>query len=732
MQYSRIFLLAAYLLFLRMPVIAQNSWQQQVNHHIEAVLDPEEKSIHAQQVIHYFNNSRDTLRFIYLHIWPNAYKNDHTAYSEQLLRNNRLDFYFSKETERGYINRLQFSANNEVLEWQEDSIHQDYGKLLLKEPLLPNRSIEILNSFHIRLPKLFSRSGYKENFFAVTQWFPKPAVYDEKGWHPLPYLDKDEFHNEVGDYEVIISVPQEYKISATGKRLPVSSSVFLKKGYRAEQFSIKNATDFAWFASPDFIISGDSVQLASHKTIWPEAAVQKKNEARWEGSLSQLKRRFLSPSNMSGDYPGNYGIDSSIRRKVRPVFVFSNRSSDKYYYLGIGPAIGYNHYDGLQAGLFIHNYQLPLSRFRFFVSPLYGTNSRNWGGAAHMSYHWLDNKLDSDTTRKNEWILGVNFFRFTMNDFNVGSTNLKFDVIKLAPYLKFSIGNRSPLSQQEQFIQLSSYIFREQMLDSRLIIDGTDTSILDQTIPQNRTLQQLRFYHANNRILYPYDVETRAEISNSFSRLTVTAHYFLNYARPDGTGIMIRFFGGKFIHLGSLTLDKELQNYRYHLNLTGANGWEDYTYSNYFVGRNEFSGWKSQQLMIRDGGFKVRTDLLSSKIGRSDNWLTALNMTADIPSSINPLSKLPVPIPLKLFLDVGTYAEAWEAEDESARFLMDAGLQLSLFRNLLNLYIPVVNSRVFRDYHRSVLGEKKFWKTISFSIDIQNISAKKWLLKQAP
>ena len=64
--------------------------------------------------------------------------------------------------------------------------------------------------------------------------------------------------------------------------------------------------------------------------------------------------------------------------------------------------------------------------------------------------------------------------------------------------------------------------------------------------------------------------------------------------------------------------------------------------------------------MIRDGGFKVRTDLFADKVGKTDDWLAAINLSTTIPSAINPLSILPVKIPLKVFLDIGTYAEAWK------------------------------------------------------------------------
>ena len=79
-----------------------------------------------------------------------------------------------------------------------------------------------------------------------------------------------------------------------------------------------------------------------------------------------------------------------------------------------------------------------------------------------------------------------------------------------------------------------------------------------------------------------------------------------------------------------------------------------------------------------------------------------------------------------IYIDIGTYAGAWENNSATGKFLYDAGLQLSLFNNILNIYIPLLYSKVYRDYFNSTIVENRFWKNISFSIDIQNFRFSKF------
>ncbi|HXB44228.1 MAG TPA: hypothetical protein VNV85_09245, partial [Puia sp.] len=82
---------------------------------------------------------------------------------------------------------------------------------------------------------------------------------------------------------------------------------------------------------------------------------------------------------------------------------------------------------------------------------------------------------------------------------------------------------------------------------------------------------------------------------------------------------------------------------------------------------------------------------------------------------------IPKKIPLKLFFDLGTYAYVWGSNPQTSKFLYIGGLQLSLLKNIINIYAPLVYSSDFSSNLKTVPELNTFWKKISFSIDIQNI-----------
>ena len=193
----------------------KNYFQQEVNYEIDVSLNDDKHTLSAYEKIKYKNNSPDELSFLWFHIWPNAYKDDSTAYAKQAGPNSR--FAKSDSSERGFIDSLDFKVNGIKIDWSYHPEWIDVVKLNLTTPLKPAETITIETPFFVKLPgEVFSRLGHTGKHYEITQWYPKPAVYDKKGWHPMPYLNQGEFYSEFGAFDVKITLPKDYKLMATG------------------------------------------------------------------------------------------------------------------------------------------------------------------------------------------------------------------------------------------------------------------------------------------------------------------------------------------------------------------------------------------------------------------------------------------------------------------------------------------------------------------------------------
>jgi hypothetical protein len=876
-------------------------WQQQVNYTIDVRLDEKQKTLDGFVSIEYFNFSPDTLNFIWFHLWQNAYKNDQSAFSEQLLENNRTDFYFSELEKKGFINQLDFKIDDQKTSFTNHPQHQDIIKLNLPKPIFPGQTIKIQTPFHVKLPYNFSRGGYMDSAFQITQWYPKPAVYDKYGWHEMPYLDQGEFYSEFGNFEVNISIQKDFKVAATG----VLQNETTIGEIKTLQYKQDNIHDFAWFADKSFIVEHDTMEL-NKKKIDVYAYHYPRKIFTTLNTLDLIKNAIRTKSNWIGNYPYDivsvvesigdggggmeyptitlidqvnskksldnlinhevghnwfYGILASNERdypwmdegmnsyydkryeqlyypevknnagrfltnripknientiteavckiksdqpittksadftelnyamiayikaalwmqwleeslgkttfdeimkayfdkwkfkhpypedfksiaesvsqkdlsiyfdvlnkkgsfypkqnkslKIAPFFSF--KDADKKQLISILPIAGINKYDKLMPGLMIHNYNLPTSKIQFLLMPMVSLTSKKINGLSRISY---DNYLTGNGEKIQ---LALTFEKFSNNKFTPEGSNTHFFTFeKFVPSIKYVFRKTHPRSKANAFIQWKSFFIKETILnfyrDTILDVDVI-------TYPnRKRTLHQLQLVYQQNRKLYPYSWNINVETGDGFLKLGATGNYYFNYVKEGG--LNIRFFAGKFLYTKSKTNLLQFQTERYHLNMSGANGYEDYTYSNYFAGRNEFEGFLNQQMMIKDGAFKIRTDLLSSKIGKTDDWLTAININTSIPKKINPLELLPIKIPLKLFADIGTYGVAWQKKPPTEKILFNAGIQFSLFKEIVQIYLPLVYSKSFKDYVNSTIPEKKLLKTISFSIDIQKISFK--------
>lgn len=251
----RIVCLPLLLLLFTSTVIAQR-FQQQVDYNISASLDTAQKALTGQMTMTYHNNSNTPLDEIQLHLWTNAYKNKGSFFDLQNLASNNSKFYWANEDEMGGYDSIQYSQEGLSLSWTHPRDNPEYVSISLNTPVQPGEKTEIQIQFKQKIQYIYSRGGWAPHFFALTQWFPKAAVYDDEGWHLFPYLEMGEYYSEFGNYTVKIDVPKTYKIGATGVMIDsmVTDGNRLQKTFQAEK-----VLDFAWF-------TGDQM-ISDHRTM---------------------------------------------------------------------------------------------------------------------------------------------------------------------------------------------------------------------------------------------------------------------------------------------------------------------------------------------------------------------------------------------------------------------------------------------------------------------------------
>lgn len=307
---------------------SQSYFQQEVNYRIDVKLDDSLHFLYAFEEIEYINNSPDKLSFIYFHLWPNAYENNETALAKQKFEFGRKIKLFRVEEQRGFIDSLNFMVNGKKVNWEFDPEYIDICKIILNEDLAHGESIIISTPFRVKIPKgNTSRLGHIDQEYAITQWYPKPAVYDNRGWHQMPYLNMGEFYSEFGSFDVSITLPRNYIVAATGNLQDKSEFEFLNqkaketaliedfdqkdrdfqpsdKELKTVRFTENKVHDFAWFADKRFHVLKDEVELPNSKrkvTTW--SFFPNRNANLWTNANEYINDAVYYYSLWYGDYP---------------------------------------------------------------------------------------------------------------------------------------------------------------------------------------------------------------------------------------------------------------------------------------------------------------------------------------------------------------------------------------------------------------------------------------------
>ncbi|MFT3886305.1 MAG: M1 family metallopeptidase [Flavobacteriales bacterium] len=224
-------------------------WQQDVHYRIKARLDETTDAADGTVTLDYWNNSPDTLKHVFFHLYQEAF-NPGSYLSK--LRKERPGRNGTKApaNERG-TELLTMTMDGEPTASEQDNTIM---KVTPSKPIPPGAHVTFAYTFRThwkgadRRMKLFNAWGFKH--YDGTHWYPRISVYDRKfGWNTQQHLGH-EFYGDFGTYDVELDMPNDQVVEATGWLQ--NRNEVLPADLRA-RLDIRNFKDKPWGEKPSVI-----------------------------------------------------------------------------------------------------------------------------------------------------------------------------------------------------------------------------------------------------------------------------------------------------------------------------------------------------------------------------------------------------------------------------------------------------------------------------------------------
>ncbi|HET6995935.1 MAG TPA: M1 family metallopeptidase, partial [Chitinophagaceae bacterium] len=288
-------------------------WQQRCDYDIKCQLDEKNLKLTGSELVTYFNNSPNTLTYLWLQLDENEHSSINNANYQS---GNRMTTQLSQQQieqadeagkDNGYgvmITRLT-DASDKKLNY---TINKTMMRLELPVPLKPGQRFAFKLDWNYKISDRRTRGGrggYEffpedgNHLFTMSQWYPRLCVYsDFQGWQNHQFTGRGEFALTFGNFKVQMTVPADHVVGGTGEcqnyaanltaaqlarwqkaqtsKEPVEI-VTLAEAKAAEKekstktktyiFKADNVRDFAWTSSRKFVWDAMPVTVEGKKIM---------------------------------------------------------------------------------------------------------------------------------------------------------------------------------------------------------------------------------------------------------------------------------------------------------------------------------------------------------------------------------------------------------------------------------------------------------------------------------
>jgi len=246
--------------------------KNRTKYQINARIIPERREVTGVEIIRWTNRSASRISSLKFNLFYNAFENpDSTFFSETSFF--RLPEKELKQYNFGgiQVDKIEIINRNESSSAELAYLSPDDGnrsdrtaaEFNLKDPVLPGQTIWIKTEFTLKIPDIFFKTGQEGNYIFLAHWYPKLSVLQNNGeWAIHQFHRMRGFFSEFSDYHVRITMPEKFRVGATGRKV---SEEKLNDAYKVHEFKQDNVQGFALSAYPHFIEVRDRIKLKGNE-----------------------------------------------------------------------------------------------------------------------------------------------------------------------------------------------------------------------------------------------------------------------------------------------------------------------------------------------------------------------------------------------------------------------------------------------------------------------------------
>ncbi|HKK45224.1 MAG TPA: M1 family metallopeptidase [Balneolaceae bacterium] len=377
-----------------------NYWRQYAHYDLNVQVIPSDTLVEGSGLITYYNNSPDTLHNLYMELTQNFHE-------QGVVRNRPAEI-----TGGVHLHNLSVDGSklNELQSRNDPSGYAINGTQMYIRPqnmILPGDSVKINVSWNFKVPQkgIGGRMGRSQgNLYYIAYWYPQMRVYDDvNGWFTDPFLGNAEFYHDFADYNVNITVPDQWMVDATGS-LNNGSNILKKDIYDRLQKAHQSDSVMHVVTKNDF---GNVTKATSDGTVtWNFSAKNVRDFAFSVTKQSLWDATRADVGDRDGDGQDDYTDITSIYRESAPKWKHGARyTSDAITFLSKFTGLHYPwpHMTSIEGEDIIGGgMEFPMMTL---IGPYHGASDRSFYAviAHELAHMWVPMQV-SNNERRYAWM----------------------------------------------------------------------------------------------------------------------------------------------------------------------------------------------------------------------------------------------------------------------------------------------------------------------------------------